>query len=117
MTHTNESPKYPGRFMALFDRACWWRDRTLEALNKSNIRHQVVFSSESVTGITAAISAGVAVGVVGERSLCNEFKILTLKDGFPSMPDSALILECREGINNSISQAMSYAIREAFGKV
>jgi hypothetical protein len=87
-----------------------------EALNKSNIRHQVVFSSESVTGITAAVSAGVAAGVVGERSLRNEFKILTLKDGFPSMPDSALILECCEGINKSISQAMSYAIREVFGK-
>ncbi len=102
--------------VALFDRECWWRDRALEALKKSGKRHQIVFTSESVTGITAAIVAGVATGVVGENSLRDDFQILSIDDGFPAMSDSVLVLEHREGMNNAVSQAMSQAIRAAFGK-
>lgn len=102
--------------VALFDRACWWRDCALETLNRSGMPYQVVFSSESVTGITAAVSAGVAVGLVGESSLRDEFRVLSTKDGFPSMPDSSLVLECREGIDQSVARAMSHAIKTAFGR-
>lgn len=102
--------------IALFDRACWWRDSALEALEKAGKPYHVVFSSESVTGICAAITAGVAVGVVGEDSLCDDFRILTSRDTFPRMPGSSLIIECREGANKSISLAMSQAIKDAFSK-
>jgi len=102
--------------IALFDRACWWRDWALEALESSDRPYQVVFTSESVMGITAAISAGVAVGLIGESSLRDDFMILSSKDGLPEMPDSALVLKCRDGVSNSVSLAMSNAIIEAFGK-
>jgi len=102
--------------VALFDRACWWRDRALEALEESGKRFQVVFTSESVMGITAAISTGVAVGLVGEGSLRDEFKILRPGDGFPAVRDSALVLECRNGVSTPISQAMSHAIVAAFNR-
>jgi len=102
--------------VALFDRDCWWRDRALEALSKSGKRHQIIFSSESVTGITAAVCAGVAVGMVGENSLRDDFRILSAKDGFPAMQDSILVLEHREGISGAVSPAMSRAIKSAFGK-
>jgi DNA-binding transcriptional LysR family regulator len=102
--------------VALFDRDCWWRDRALEALHDSGKHYQVVFSSESVTGISAAVCAGVAVGMLGENSLRGDFRILSAKDGFPAMPDSILVLEHREGIGNAVTRAMSRAIRGAFGK-
>lgn len=102
--------------VAVFDRACWWRDSALEALDKAGKPYHVVFSSESVTGISAAITAGVAVGVVGEDSLCDDFRILTSRDGFPPMPGSKLVLECRESANKTISLALSQAIKDAFSK-
>jgi len=102
--------------VALFDRSCWWRDRAFEALNRSGINYQVAFSSESVTGIAAAVSAGVAVGLLGESSLRDDLKILSLDDGFPSMPDSSLILDCRDDVSKPLSEAMSEAIKRAFGK-
>lgn len=102
--------------VALFDRACWWRDRALEALDKTGKTYRVVFSSESVTGISAAISAGVAVGVVGENSLCDDFRILSARDGFPKAPGSALVLECGVGASKTITHAMSQAIKDAFRK-
>lgn len=102
--------------VALFDRACWWRDWALEALETSAKPYQVVFTSESVMGITAAISAGIAVGLIGESSLRDDFKILSSNYGLPEMPDSALVLKCRDGVSKSVSLAMSNAIIEAFGK-
>ncbi|WP_379866554.1 LysR family transcriptional regulator [Marinobacter sp. M5B] len=101
--------------LALFDRTCWWRDRAIEALDRSEKNYQVSFSSESVTGIAAAVSAGVAVGVLGESSLRDDFRVLTLVDGFPSMPDSSLVLEQREGASEPLLKAMSDAIKRAFG--
>ena len=101
--------------VALFDRACWWRDSALEALDKVGKPYRVVFNSESVMGISAAISAGVAVGLVGESSMCDDFRILTSKDGFPKLPDSALVLECRKGPKDKVALALSQVIETAFG--
>lgn len=103
--------------VALFDRQCWWRDRAIEALEKSGRRHQVIFSSESVTGITAAVSAGIAIGMMGENSLRDNFRILAESDGFAPLPASTLVLESRKGLDNAVAQAMCQAIRDAFGKV
>lgn len=52
--------------VALFDRECWWRDRALDYLERSGRAHRVVYSSESIAGIVAAIEAGVAVGMLGK---------------------------------------------------
>lgn len=103
--------------VALFDRACWWRDRALEELDQSGMHYQVVFNSESVTGISAAVRAGVAVGMVGASSVCDEFSVLSTDDGFPAMPDSMLVLESRQDIDQSVALAMTDAICEAFDRI
>jgi DNA-binding transcriptional LysR family regulator len=102
--------------VALFSRDCWWRDQALEALKKTDKPYRIAFTSESVTGISAAVLSGAAVAAVGENSLRDDFQILSKKEGFPSMPDSTLILQQREGLDNVVSQAMSRAIRDAFRK-
>lgn len=100
--------------VALFSQECWWRNQALEALKQSKKAYRIAFNSESVTGIAAAVLSGAAVAAVGENSLRDEFQILSKKEGFPSMPDSTLVLQRREGEDNVVSQAMSNAIKEAF---
>lgn len=100
--------------IALFDRACWWRDRTIEALESSGRRYKVIYTSESVTGVMAAISAGVAVGVMSEGTLREDLTILSSTDGFPELPQSTLILSCGDNAQSSLSEAMTSAIRQAF---
>ena len=102
--------------VALFDRDCWWRDRALESLHASGKAFQTVFSSESVTGISAAVRAGVAVGMLGENSLRDDFRVLTAKDGFAPVPDSILVLESRKGLDDAVSSAMTRALKAAFGR-
>jgi DNA-binding transcriptional LysR family regulator len=102
--------------VALFDGACWWRARALESLESSGRDYQVVFSSESVTGVVAAVAAGAAVGVLGESSLRPEFARLAPRDGFPALPDSALVLQTRPGVVTDAARALGDAIGEAFGR-
>lgn len=102
--------------VALFSRDCWWRDQALEALKSSDKPYRIAFTSESVTGITAAVLSGAAVAALGENSMRDEFKILSKNEGFPSMPDSTLVLQRREGLDNVVSQAMSNAITDVFVK-
>lgn len=100
--------------IALFDRACWWRDTALEALDRSGKRYRVVYTSESVTGVLAAISAGVAVGLLSESSLSDDKRVLTKADGFPKLPQSALVLEHRGSAESPLLAAMILAIKQAF---
>jgi DNA-binding transcriptional LysR family regulator len=62
--------------VALFDKSCWWRDRCLGLLEKSRLSYQIVCASESVAGVRAAISAGVAVGVLPKSALMSQVRLL-----------------------------------------
>jgi len=99
--------------LALFDRKCWWRDRVLEAIDSVGRGYRVVYSSESVAGVAAAIEAGVAVGVLGESSVGGNLQALSAAQGFPELPDSLLVLESRGG-GSPAAKAMAETIAETF---
>ena len=100
--------------LALFDRACWWRERALRALQDARRTYRVVYTSESVAGVAAAIEAGVAVGLLGDSSLKDDFIILGEPQGFPVMPKSMLVLDRRSEVDSPVAQAMVTAIKRAF---
>jgi hypothetical protein len=78
------------------------------------INYREVFSSESVSGISAAVSAGVAVALIGEESLRDDFLILTPQRGFPWMQESSLVLQIREANQTPLTQAMCQLIENPF---
>lgn len=100
--------------VALFDRACWWRDRAVESLEAAGKQYRVAYTSESVTGVIAAIQAGIAVGLVGESFINDELEILSTDYGLPFLPPSSLVIDRREGFDTAIADAMSAAIMTAF---
>ena len=100
--------------VALFDRECWWRDVALAALHGTGRPFRIVYSSQSVTGVAAAIEAGVAIGLLGQSSLNGNLTCLEAKHGFTDMPTSKLVLGTRNGAGDAPVQAMQSAIREAF---
>jgi DNA-binding transcriptional LysR family regulator len=101
--------------VALFDRACWWRDAALQSLQGSGRPYRVVYSSESVTGVAAAIEAGIAVGVLGVSDLTKKLRALTRKEGFAAVPDSLLAVEFGRDVDDTLCRAMTGAIQRAFG--
>ncbi|QIE46561.1 LysR family transcriptional regulator [Pseudohalocynthiibacter aestuariivivens] len=100
--------------VALFDQACWWRDVALAALDAAGRPYRVVYSSQSVAGVIAAIEAGIAVGLLGENSLTRDLRRLGTADGFGETPCSHLILARSPGATGAALDAMEAAIRTAF---
>ena len=100
--------------VALFDRACWWSDRAIAALEQAGKNYRVVFSSESVAGVLAAVEAGIAVSVLGTEASSDRLTEVSDEDGLPSMPDSMLVMSYRPSIDSSVIETMSEALRQAF---
>lgn len=100
--------------VALFDHECWWRDAALASLHGSGRPFRIIYSSQSVTGVTAAIEAGVAIGLLGQSSLNGNLTCLGAEHGFADMPTSKLVLGTRSGADDAPMQAMKSAIRQAF---
>lgn len=77
--------------VALFDRACWWRERCLDLLQKAGVDYEVVCTCESVAGVRAAISAGLAVGVLPQGAFTNRIRKLS-GNALPQLENTALVL-------------------------
>lgn len=102
--------------IALFDRECWWRDASIRALKDSGLTYRIVYCSESVTGVAAAIEAGVAVGLLGASSISENMCVLDQPQSFTAMPVTKLVLERKQGADSAVVQAMSRAIKAAFAQ-
>lgn len=82
--------------VALFDRACWWRERCLDLLRETGTDYEIVCTSESVAGIRAAISAGVAIGVLPQSALTDRVRRLS-GAGLPHLGETPLVLSRAAG--------------------
>ncbi len=100
--------------VALFDRDCWWRDVALEALRKTQRPYRIVYSSQSVAGVAAALESGIAIGLMGETSMSPNLRQLGPQDGFDKMPVSSHVLGLRPDAATPPIVAMKAAIHRAF---
>lgn len=100
--------------VALFDRACWWRDAAVHALEALGRPFRIVFSSQSVAGVTAAVEAGIAIGLLGRSSVGPHLRVLGEAQGFPEMPVSRLVIGMSSEADAVLADTMKAAIRAAF---
>ena len=103
--------------LALFDRSCWWRDMAIDALEQAGRAYRIAYSSESVSGVKAAISAGLAVGVLSRSTVDNSMRVMRDKDGFPDLPRTGLSLLQHSKTPSVPVSAMADAIRRGFSKI
>jgi DNA-binding transcriptional LysR family regulator len=78
--------------------------------------YRIVFSSESVSGIKAAISTGLAVGVLARSTVESSMHMLTQQHGFPRLPDSVLRLVRGRDASPAVD-AMAAAVEEGFARL
>lgn len=112
-THTNfaTTASLP---VALFDHACWWRDAAIASLEDRGKPYRIVYSSQSVSGVVAAVEAGIAVGLLGRSSLRSGLSVVNDSFGLPSTPTSKLVMAANKSSQNAPLTAMKAAIRTAF---
>ena len=103
--------------VALFDADCWWREAALASLRDGGRRYRVVFSSESVRGIVAAIASGIAVGLLGSSFACPSFQELGASAGLGPTPRSKLVLDYGSGFPTDAARSLAGTIMSAFAAI
>jgi len=78
--------------VALFDQACGWRDRAIEALDRSGIDFEIVLTSASVGGIRAGLRAGFAVGVLAASTAGTDLEAISGPATPPPLSAAELVL-------------------------
>ncbi|PIB26796.1 transcriptional regulator [Amylibacter kogurei] len=100
--------------VALFDQACWWRDVAIASLEQRAKPYRTVYSSQSVSGVIAAVEAGIAVGLLGRSSLHAGLCVVNESLGFQNTPSSQLVMASGSGKEDEVIHAMKSVIRTAF---
>ena len=100
--------------VALFDQACWWRDEAVRSLDARGGPYRIVYSSQSVSGVLAAVEAGIAVGLLGRSSLHAGLTIVDRTYGFAPTPTSKLVMAEGKARAGAPLATMKSAIRAAF---
>ncbi len=100
--------------VALFDHACWWRDAALGSLEARRRPYRIVYSSQSVSGVIAAVDAGIAVGLVGRSSVHSGHAIVGAELDLGATPTSKLVLAANGSADGGPLIAMKETIRAAF---
>lgn len=100
--------------VALFDHACWWRDVAIASLEARGKPYRIAYSSQSVSGVIAAVEAGIAVGLLGRSSLHSGLSVAGESLGFGSTPASKLVMAASGSQDGRPLDAMKAAVRAAF---
>lgn len=99
--------------VALFDRACWWRDAALRSLDAAGRAYRIVYSSESMRGVLGAVEAGIAVSLLGPQRSCHHLTPVAELEGRNPVV-SHLVLQRRAEAGDAATLAMAAAIKRAF---
>ncbi|ESZ11316.1 LysR substrate-binding domain-containing protein [Mesorhizobium sp. M0923] len=99
--------------VALFDKTCWWRERCLDLLRKSGLEHQIVCTSESVSGVRAAIAAGIAIGVLPQRALTDQMRTVA-DEKLPQLGETHLMLTSSSNAPKRLADKLTVIISRTF---
>ncbi len=100
--------------VALFDQTCWWRDAALKSLAARDRPYRIVYSSQSVSGVLAAVEAGIAIGLLGRSALHRGLSVVGPEAGLGPTPTSKLVMTAKPGLKGEPLDALKAAIRSAF---
>jgi DNA-binding transcriptional LysR family regulator len=78
--------------LVLHDEPSLFRTLALDALDRANIPYQLNFISPALSGIRAAVSAGLGVTARSVEMLNPQFRALAEHEGLPRMPDVSFYL-------------------------
>lgn len=79
--------------LAVFEAPCLMRSAATAALDRANIPWRIAFTSSSLSGIWAAVGAGLGVTVRTRAGLPESLRIL---EGLPALPNVGLVLHRAE---------------------
>ena len=110
----HEEPVVP---LAVGRPTCLWRQATLDALDRVEREHRILFTSWSATVIIASVLAGLAVAVLPECALRPGMRVLTEGDGFPPLPEGRIGILRGHSSQPEIVEALARHIAESLDNI
>ncbi len=85
------------------DGFCTFRQRGIDALNSAGIPWRIAYTSASLSGLTSAVRAGLAITILTPSMLTSGLTVLPPKMGMPSLPmtEIALHIQASKDINEA----------------
>ncbi|WP_022666713.1 LysR substrate-binding domain-containing protein [Desulfospira joergensenii] len=100
--------------LALFPDDCYCRKWVLSSLEKSGIEYRIAYTSPSIMGLQAAVTAGLAVTAVSQSIVPPGIRQLSPEEGFPPLPNASFLLQRNPESNNCIVDSLAEHISKAF---
>ena len=103
--------------LAVSHGGCEWRSVVLAALENMQRKYRVAYSSPNSNAVNAAVQSGLAVGAVPEMCVRPGMRVLTEKDGFPSLGSFEIGLVRKPGRSSSAVEALARHVSESLGNL
>ncbi|WP_119389970.1 LysR substrate-binding domain-containing protein [Taklimakanibacter lacteus] len=103
--------------VAISHTGCEWRALTIGALERQGRNYRIAYSSPNSNAVNAAVLAGLAVGSIPEICVRPGMRILTEKDGFPTLGSFRLGIVHRPGRRSSAAEALGQHISESISNM
>lgn len=100
--------------LALFQPGCIFRQWAIDALAKQGRSYRLAYTSVSLSGIEAALRAGLAVSAMPRSNVTKGLRILDERDGFPPLPNYQIALRRSETARSPIQDRLEQHIIENF---
>lgn len=75
---------------------CVYRERAIDSLTKADIGWTETFTSPSVTGIVAAVRAGLGCAILPQEMVTYDLKIMNHSKGWPQIEDAQICLLAKD---------------------
>ena len=92
--------------LAIFHEGCIFRRHAIRALDALGRPWRIAYSSQSIAGIYAAVETGLAVGTILPSNLRPGLVVLGEAEGFPPLPEVAILLLRRTDAASPLLDAM-----------
>jgi len=76
----------------MFEQGCLYRNRMIHAAEAAGRAWHMAYTSPSLAGIQAAVSAGIGDSILPEVAILPEHRVLKSKDGFPAITNTEVVL-------------------------
>ncbi|MBB4199622.1 DNA-binding transcriptional LysR family regulator [Rhodoblastus sphagnicola] len=78
--------------LVMFPAGCAYRPEVLKRMRASTRSWEIVYTSTSLSGVQAAVAAGVGISVLGQSAVLPEFAVLGPADDLPDLPETEIAL-------------------------
>ncbi|MCG8635399.1 MAG: LysR substrate-binding domain-containing protein [Desulfobacterales bacterium] len=100
--------------LAVFPDKCYCRNWIVSALKQAGIDYRIAYTSPSIMGLQAAISAGLAVTAISRSIVSAGMRQLHPEEGFPPLPSAAFLLNRNPDSDNCVVNSLAEHIKKAF---